>query len=61
MRAPEFAFRGREFKIDLTVQAYGLKGKSVPLYFNRGKNLIYIPIAKAMDEVVSQAAAAPQP
>jgi len=40
VRAPEFAFRGREFKIDLTVQAYGLKGKSVPLYFNRGKNLV---------------------
>lgn len=40
VRAPEFAFRGREFKIDLTVQAYGLKGKTVPLYFNRGKNLI---------------------
>jgi uncharacterized membrane protein len=38
--APEFAFRGREFKIDLTIQAYGLKGKSVPLFFNRGKNLI---------------------
>jgi uncharacterized membrane protein len=38
--APEFAFRGREFKIDLTVQAYGMKGKSVPLFFNRGKNLI---------------------
>ena len=38
--APEFAFRGREFKIELAVQAYGLKGKSVPLLFNRGKNLI---------------------
>ena len=38
--APEFAFRGREFKIDLTIEAYGLAGKSVPLYFNRGKNLI---------------------
>ena len=38
--APEFAFRGREFKIDLTVQAYGMKGKSVPLFFNRDKNLI---------------------
>ena len=38
--APEFAFRGREFKFDLTVQASGLKGKTVPLYFNRGKNLI---------------------
>ncbi|HEY7221548.1 MAG TPA: glutamine amidotransferase [Candidatus Binatia bacterium] len=38
--APEFAFRGREFKIDLTVQAFGMKGKSVPLFFNRGKNLI---------------------
>jgi uncharacterized membrane protein len=38
--APEFAFRGREFKIDLTIQASGMKGKSVPLFFNRGKNLI---------------------
>jgi uncharacterized membrane protein len=38
--APEFAFRGREFKIDLTVQAFGMKGRTVPLYFNRGKNLI---------------------
>ncbi|HUK40352.1 MAG TPA: glutamine amidotransferase [Candidatus Acidoferrales bacterium] len=40
VRAPEFAFRGREFKVDLTVQASGLKGKAIPLYFNRGKNLI---------------------
>jgi uncharacterized membrane protein len=40
LRAPEFAFRGRELKLDLTIQAYGLKGKSFPLYFNRGKNLI---------------------
>lgn len=38
--APEFAFRGREFKVDLTVAASGMKGKSVPLFFNRGKNLI---------------------
>src|SRR6266540_1937998 len=38
--APEFAFRGREFKIDLTIQASGMKGRSVPLFFNRGKNLI---------------------
>ncbi len=38
--APEFAFRGREFKIDLTVQAFGMKGRTVPLFFNRGKNLI---------------------
>ncbi|OGQ78867.1 MAG: hypothetical protein A3F90_09205 [Deltaproteobacteria bacterium RIFCSPLOWO2_12_FULL_60_19] len=38
--APEFAFRGRELKIDFTVQAYGLAGKTVPLYLNRGKNLI---------------------
>ena len=40
LRAPEFAFRGRELKLDLTIQAYGLKGKTLPLYFNRGKNLI---------------------
>ena len=40
LRAPEFAFRGREFKVDLTIQASGLKGKTFPLYFNRGKNLI---------------------
>ena len=38
--APDFAFRGREFKIDLTIQASGMKGRTVPLYFNRGKNLI---------------------
>jgi len=40
LRAPEFAFRGREFKVDLTVKASGLRGKTVPLYFNRGRNLI---------------------
>ncbi len=40
VKAPEFAFRGREFKLDLTVSASGLKGKTVPLYFNRGRNLI---------------------
>jgi uncharacterized membrane protein len=38
--APEFAFRGREFKLELLVQASGMKGKTVPLYFNRGKNLV---------------------
>src|SRR5262245_34239145 len=40
LHAPEFAFRGREFKLDLTVAASGMKGKSVPLFFNRGKNLV---------------------
>jgi len=40
LRAPEFAFRGREVKLDFVIQAYGLKGKGVPLYFNRGRNLI---------------------
>jgi uncharacterized membrane protein len=40
LRAPEFAFRGRELKLDLTVQAHGLNGTTFPLYFNRGKNLI---------------------
>ncbi|MGH7784173.1 MAG: vWA domain-containing protein, partial [Candidatus Binatia bacterium] len=30
VRTPEFAFRGREFKLDLTVQASGMKGKTVP-------------------------------
>ena len=40
VRAPQFAFRGREFKIDLAIEASGLKGKVVPLYFNRGRNLI---------------------
>lgn len=40
LNAPEFAFRGRELKIDLTIQAYGLAGKTVPLYFNRGSNLV---------------------
>ena len=40
VRTPEFAFRGREFKLDLTVQASGMKGKTVPLYFNRGTGLV---------------------
>jgi uncharacterized membrane protein len=40
LAAPEFAFRGREFKLDLTVAASGMKGKSLPLFFNRGKNLV---------------------
>jgi uncharacterized membrane protein len=40
VKAPEFAFRGRELKLDLTVKASGLKGKTVPLYFNRGRNLV---------------------
>ena len=40
VRTPEFAFRGREFKFDLTVRASGMKGKTVPLYFNRGTGLI---------------------
>ncbi|MBM2802560.1 MAG: Threonine dehydrogenase [Deltaproteobacteria bacterium] len=40
LSAPEFAFRGREFKLDLTIAASGMKGKSVPLFFNRGKNLV---------------------
>ncbi|HEX6172675.1 MAG TPA: hypothetical protein VF089_01580, partial [Candidatus Binatia bacterium] len=29
VRTPEFAFRGREFKFDLTVRASGMKGKTV--------------------------------
>src|SRR5258706_2020004 len=40
LTAPEFAFRNREFKVDLTVRAYGLKGRTVPIYFNRGKSLV---------------------
>jgi uncharacterized membrane protein len=38
--APDFAFRGREFKIGLTIQASGMKGRTVPLLFNRGRNLV---------------------
>ena len=40
LSVPEFAFRGREIKVDLTIQAYGLAGKNIPLYFNRGSRLI---------------------
>jgi len=40
LSVPEFAFRGREVKLDFTIQAYGLAGNTVPLYFNRGRNLI---------------------
>jgi uncharacterized membrane protein len=37
---PEFAFRGREVRLDFTVQAYGFKGKTLPLFFNRDRSLI---------------------
>jgi uncharacterized membrane protein len=40
LKAPEFAFRGREVQLDFTIEAYGLAGKEVPLYFKRGRNLI---------------------
>jgi uncharacterized membrane protein len=40
LKNPEFAFRGREVKLDVVVKATGLKGKTVPLYFNRGRNLV---------------------
>ncbi|MGH7829175.1 MAG: glutamine amidotransferase, partial [Candidatus Binatia bacterium] len=40
LSVPDFAFRGREVTFGFTVQAYGLAGKKVPLYFNQGRNLI---------------------
>ncbi|HXG53306.1 MAG TPA: glutamine amidotransferase [candidate division Zixibacteria bacterium] len=40
VRAPEFGFRGREIKLDVIVEAYGLRGRKLPLYFNRGRNLV---------------------
>ena len=40
LRAPELAFRGRAIAIDFTIQAYGMTGVEVPLYFNLGRNLI---------------------
>jgi uncharacterized membrane protein len=40
LAAPDFAFRGREFKLDVIVAASGMKGKTLPLFFNRGKNLV---------------------
>jgi uncharacterized membrane protein len=40
LSVPEFAFRGREIKVDLIIQAHGLAGKKIPLYFNRGSRLI---------------------
>ena len=40
LRAPELAFRGRAIAIDFVIQAYGLAGAEVPLYFNLGRNLI---------------------
>ncbi len=40
LRIPEFAFRGREINLDFSIEAYGLKGEKVPLYFTRGQNLI---------------------
>jgi uncharacterized membrane protein len=52
--APEFAFRGREFKIDATVEASGLKGKVVPLYFNRGRNLITSRLISVTSDLFEQ-------
>ena len=40
LRAPELAFRGRAATIDFTIQAYGMAGVQVPLYFNLGRNLV---------------------
>ncbi|MFQ5682559.1 MAG: glutamine amidotransferase [Candidatus Binatia bacterium] len=40
LKVPQFAFRGREVKLEFTVQAFGLKGNTVPIYFNRRRNLI---------------------
>ncbi len=40
LQSPELAFRGRKIDLDFTIQAYGLSGKQIPLYFNRGRNLI---------------------
>jgi uncharacterized membrane protein len=37
---PELAFRGRELKFEFTVQAHGLKGKTLAVFFNRDKSLI---------------------
>ena len=41
--APEFAFRGREFKIDLDDPSLGHERQVVPLFFNRGKNIDHHP------------------
>ncbi len=40
LRVPEFAFRGREIKVDFAVEAFGFAGKTIPIYFNRGQNLL---------------------
>ena len=54
VRTPEFAFRGREFKFDLTVRASGMKGKTVPLYFNRGTGLITSRTLTIVDDDFTQ-------
>ncbi len=40
LRTPEMAFRGRATAIEFTIQAFGMAGVQVPLYFNLGRNLI---------------------
>ncbi|MGH7828508.1 MAG: glutamine amidotransferase [Candidatus Binatia bacterium] len=54
VRAPEFAFRGREFKVNVIVQVHGLKDRSVPLYFNRGRNLITSQTIKITSDFFEQ-------
>jgi uncharacterized membrane protein len=40
LKVPEFAFRGREIKIDFALEAFGLGGRAIPIYLNRGQNLL---------------------
>jgi uncharacterized membrane protein len=40
LKVPEFAFRGREIKIDFALEAFGLGGRTIPIYLNRGQNLL---------------------
>lgn len=54
LRVPEFAFRGREVKVDFAVEAFGLAGKTFPIYFNRGQNLLSSRNITIDKEVFSQ-------
>ena len=51
---PEFAFRDREVKFDFIVQAYGFKGKTLSLFFNRDRNLVSTRTLSVDEDVFEQ-------
>jgi uncharacterized membrane protein len=52
--APEIAFRGREIKIEVVIEARGLAGASVPLHLSRGRSLVATRVVAIQSDVFEQ-------